>query len=1526
MQSVLATAAYAQEASSSANNIALPSVTASSSGTLGTNPATTSGATFPDTPNPFSDSGSFDTQNAASQAVSSLLDSSLGNNQPAGSAFVKQKSVIHALSKKSFKSDESVAVSIGNATADTVALSVTDFQGKAIDPDLIEKTTVDTQTTVTIHPPSFGFRPGKYTIHIVDSDGTSSTQDFTWGVLAINTDKSMYLPNETSQMSIAVLDEKGNMVCDANVNLEVTDPSGSKTLLSTATKTIIVNPQCQSHAVSLTPDYAASYQVHQTGQYTLSLSATTKNGTNTIADSLSVANSVPFDVSRSSATRIYPANTYPMIFHIKANQDFTGTISDYAPANFTITPYATGSAKTYDSSSLIAPALNMSEAFGVDTLSLGRPFNGEFTQTQGFGVALTDPKEKALYAAFGLAGHDGLDFALPEGTSVLAADDGTVSLAGEGAYGTTVVIDHAWGRSYYGHLSTLKVKVGDTVTKGQEIALSGNTGLSTGAHLHFGIKPMHPNMQNGFYGKVDPTPYFTFLSQSSNVLGASTTTSADQSHKVISWNVSLKKGESIDLSYSYKAPEISPQLYSLGPLTFKEKGNANVFQELRKWQIAVDAAPTSVFTDGSSTAILTSATTLVSQATSFADSNNVIIAVCTFNNTGTVKTIAAGGLILQNGSTTLASNANIIQTGNTSSRATVSYTFVYSDSGVTASPTYNIKATANATGLNGECKIEVIHGLASPAFTDGTNYTSLPTSDTTLASATMTNAGDNVIITAIQIYNTASGSRTVPAGAAKITNGSGSTLASNQYVVDVQSNTSGNLFSDGVLLIARDAGAAANSTYNAVASAPSNNVNAQARILVLNGVDSIFTDGTSTALSNSSDTTVASVATSFAAGTNVIIAGNQIDNHTATTTIGVNATFQDVKNGSTVLTSNPFNILLGATGGVVESRGSGSMANDSGASANPTYNLTDRATTASSINGEAKLVALSLAAPAYTQTSNRFFNNPSGSGNVTMQSGTATIANGSTTGTATLGTAVDSAKSFLTFSVKADSTNWTPTCGQIMGDFTSYGSSQTALTFTRQGTSCTNAINIEYYVATFGSGVTVQRGIATTTSATSTNVTLSPSVDTTKSFPLINLETDGASYDGNDWVIPTLTNLTGNNASTLNLATNSSSGTLSEVAWQVVTYTSASVQAGTATIAGASSSTTASISSVTTGKSWLVYYSNYNAAGSGNAADESVEGKFNSSTQLSFARGSTGATSVSLQYFVVSFTDNSTVQSGNISLSAGATSGTGTITTVDTTASLPVAGGLYGRGGQSSNTTNSDTYNAQGTVDLTNSTTVTFTRGITESATASLTYFIVTFSPSTAYDVGAPLAAANTAITLSSASQTFRLRMDVNVANNQLGQSGENFKLQYVEQGSGTCAAPSGGTPASYTDVTGSTLIAYNVQGTLTNGTALVANANDPTDGGNTINDQVYIDSNNFTNSVVWIPKGQDGMWDFSLIDNTGGNGKTYCFRAVLSSGTAFGSYTNYPSITLATSGPTNDQLMRHGKWFNNGVEQPFTF
>jgi murein DD-endopeptidase MepM/ murein hydrolase activator NlpD len=86
--------------------------------------------------------------------------------------------------------------------------------------------------------------------------------------------------------------------------------------------------------------------------------------------------------------------------------------------------------------------------------------------------------------------HQGLDYAVPTGTPVSAANAGTVLLAGDLYFeGNCVVLDHGQGLlTLYLHLSELSVKQGERVVRGQQIGLSGGTGRATGPHLHLAVR------------------------------------------------------------------------------------------------------------------------------------------------------------------------------------------------------------------------------------------------------------------------------------------------------------------------------------------------------------------------------------------------------------------------------------------------------------------------------------------------------------------------------------------------------------------------------------------------------------------------------------------------------------------------------------------------------------------------------------------------------------------------------------------------------------------------------------------------------------------------------------------------------------------------------------------------------------------------------------------------------------------------------------------------------------------------------
>lgn len=126
-------------------------------------------------------------------------------------------------------------------------------------------------------------------------------------------------------------------------------------------------------------------------------------------------------------------------------------------------------------------------------------------ETDGFGLRFHPILRTRLM-------HEGIDIVADIGTPVHATGDGTVSYVGpRGGYGTVVEIDHGFGYStLYGHLSKPMVKEGQKVKRGQVIGLSGNSGLSTGPHLHYEV------LKNGVH--VDPNSFF-FNGRDYNIAG-----------------------------------------------------------------------------------------------------------------------------------------------------------------------------------------------------------------------------------------------------------------------------------------------------------------------------------------------------------------------------------------------------------------------------------------------------------------------------------------------------------------------------------------------------------------------------------------------------------------------------------------------------------------------------------------------------------------------------------------------------------------------------------------------------------------------------------------------------------------------------------------------------------------------------------------------------------------------------------------------------------------------------------------------
>lgn len=139
-------------------------------------------------------------------------------------------------------------------------------------------------------------------------------------------------------------------------------------------------------------------------------------------------------------------------------------------------------------------------------VKIRRPFLGDYRITQRFGDA------PAWYVQIAGYPHNGIDFAMPVGTPILACDDGVISYADNvpDADGLGINITHTWGLSQYWHLSNITATQGQSVKRGDIIGHSGSTGWSTGPHLHFGIKIPDQSFPV-MHGWVDPALYLDEL-------------------------------------------------------------------------------------------------------------------------------------------------------------------------------------------------------------------------------------------------------------------------------------------------------------------------------------------------------------------------------------------------------------------------------------------------------------------------------------------------------------------------------------------------------------------------------------------------------------------------------------------------------------------------------------------------------------------------------------------------------------------------------------------------------------------------------------------------------------------------------------------------------------------------------------------------------------------------------------------------------------------------------------------------------
>jgi len=231
-------------------------------------------------------------------------------------------------------------------------------------------------SVVLVLEPDRQFRPGLYTLSMTVTNPLTQeervlTQDFAWGVLAMNANQDRYETGDRVQLAFGVLDDRGEIICDAALKLVVTAPGGDSFALSTDDQSIAVTGTCGAKKAGLiTPDYEAFFTAAEAGTYELKLAAETGNGAREMSQQLEIkgqppqpgtaaagdqimgnrqppsvgAASWPIIITRKAATRLWPFAPSPMEVTVKFNEDFAGTITETVPEGFEISEISSNGA------------------------------------------------------------------------------------------------------------------------------------------------------------------------------------------------------------------------------------------------------------------------------------------------------------------------------------------------------------------------------------------------------------------------------------------------------------------------------------------------------------------------------------------------------------------------------------------------------------------------------------------------------------------------------------------------------------------------------------------------------------------------------------------------------------------------------------------------------------------------------------------------------------------------------------------------------------------------------------------------------------------------------------------------------------------------------------------------------------------------------------------------------------------------------------------------------------------------------
>ncbi|MFA5051923.1 MAG: helix-turn-helix domain-containing protein, partial [Patescibacteria group bacterium] len=244
-------------------------------------------------------------------------------------------------------------------TREVKSLTITSPTGETTEVDAAGTATTEKNTTTAEYQIDLKelSAPGAYTITTtIEQNGyiREVTETFVWGALAMNTDKSLYQQGDTAHFSIGAVDDRGQTVCNADMDITITDPQGKKSILSTANGGVTVTDYCHQKELYQGPDYTGDFAINQTGAYTIDLRATVNGNVRTLSDAFTAENKPEFMLRRDGPTRVFPVVEQPMTLTVTVAQDFQGIIREFVPAEYTVRPENGGYEQPFDLGGTIA--------------------------------------------------------------------------------------------------------------------------------------------------------------------------------------------------------------------------------------------------------------------------------------------------------------------------------------------------------------------------------------------------------------------------------------------------------------------------------------------------------------------------------------------------------------------------------------------------------------------------------------------------------------------------------------------------------------------------------------------------------------------------------------------------------------------------------------------------------------------------------------------------------------------------------------------------------------------------------------------------------------------------------------------------------------------------------------------------------------------------------------------------------------------------------------------------------------------